>query len=120
MKDVHGTFNALLALYDVHRGRCRDATHPRWAFDEESAFGVSGVPAGGAHIPRRICRLSYTVRPSFTTDGVIICNQTYLNAAHRAVCVSKSSICLPLHLHYPDERDRILLSSPLDWNDNTD
>lgn len=64
---------------DVFIQRC-----PRWV----------GAAAGGARIPYQICCLSYTVWPPFTTDGIIICNQSPLNAAHCTICLSLLQVFL--------------------------
>ena len=48
----------------------------------------TGAAAGGASIPYQICRLSWTVWPPFTADGIVICNQSPLNAAHRNMSLS--------------------------------
>ena len=60
----------------------------------------TGAAAGGASIPYQICCLSCTVWPPFTADGVIICNQSPLNAAHRTICLSQLHIFLSLHLYH--------------------
>lgn len=72
------------------KGRVFIQRCPRWA---EAA-------AGGACIPYQICCLSYTVWQAFTADGIIICNQSPLNAVHWTICPGNSksfssALCSP-------------------------